>query len=101
MMTANELRRKYIEFFKANGHAEIKSASLIPDNDPTCLFTTAGMHPLVPYLQGAKHPAGDALDRPLSSYNNASERAIMIAGARTRPVYPCFDDLIGGGATTE
>ena len=56
-MTANDLRRKYIEFFKANGHAEIKSASLIPDNDPTCLFTTAGMHPLVPYLQGAKHPA--------------------------------------------
>ena len=38
----------------------------------------------------------DALDRPLSSYNNASERAIMIAGARTRPVYPCFDQLIGG-----
>ena len=61
MMTANELRRKYIEFFKANGHAEIKSASLIPDNDPTCLFTTAGMHPLVPYLQGAKHPSGRRL----------------------------------------
>ncbi len=61
MLTANELRRKYIEFFKANGHAEIKSASLIPDNDPTCLFTTAGMHPLVPYLQGAKHPAGRRL----------------------------------------
>ena len=61
MMTANELRKKYIEFFKSNGHAEIKSASLIPDNDPTCLFTTAGMHPLVPYLQGAKHPAGRRL----------------------------------------
>jgi len=61
MMTANELRRKYIEFFKKNGHAEIKSASLIPDNDPTCLFTTAGMHPLVPYLQGAKHPSGTRL----------------------------------------
>ena len=60
-MTANELRRKYIEFFKKNGHAEIKSASLIPDNDPTCLFTTAGMHPLVPYLQGAKHPSGRRL----------------------------------------
>ena len=60
-MTANELRRKFIEFFKANGHAEIKSASLIPENDPTCLFTTAGMHPLVPYLQGAKHPAGRRL----------------------------------------
>ena len=61
MMTAKEIKRKYIEFFKANGHAEIKSASLIPDNDPTCLFTTAGMHPLVPYLQGAKHPAGRRL----------------------------------------
>ena len=60
-MTANELRRKFIEFFKANGHAEIKSASLIPENDPTCLFTTAGMHPLVPYLQGAKHPSGRRL----------------------------------------
>ena len=60
-MTARELRVKFIEFFKANGHAEIKSASLIPDNDPTCLFTTAGMHPLVPYLQGAKHPAGRRL----------------------------------------
>ena len=60
-MKATELRRKYIEFFKRNGHKEIRSASLIPDNDPTCLFTTAGMHPLVPYLQGAKHPAGTRL----------------------------------------
>ena len=60
-MTARELRVKFIEFFKANGHVEIKSASLIPENDPTCLFTTAGMHPLVPYLQGAKHPAGRRL----------------------------------------
>ena len=60
-MTGSELRRKYIEFFKKHGHTEIKSASLIPENDPTCLFTTAGMHPLVPYLQGAKHPAGRRL----------------------------------------
>ena len=60
-MKAADIRRKYIEFFKSKGHAEIKSASLIPDNDPTCLFTTAGMHPLVPYLQGAKHPAGTRL----------------------------------------
>ena len=60
-MKAADLRRKYIEFFKRKGHQEIKSASLIPDNDPTCLFTTAGMHPLVPYLQGAKHPAGTRL----------------------------------------
>ena len=60
-MKAEEIRRRYIEFFKSKGHAEIRSASLIPENDPTCLFTTAGMHPLVPYLQGAKHPAGTRL----------------------------------------
>jgi len=61
MMTAAEIRSKYIEFFRRHGHAEIKSASLIPDNDPTCLFTTAGMHPLVPYLSGQAHPAGKRL----------------------------------------
>ena len=61
IMKESEIRRKYIEFFKSKGHQEIKSASLIPENDPTCLFTTAGMHPLVPYLQGAKHPAGTRL----------------------------------------
>ena len=60
-MTANELRRAYIEFFKRHGHAEIKSAPLVPENDPTCLFTTAGMHPLVPFLLGEKHPAGRRL----------------------------------------
>mgnify|MGYP001393682800 CR=1 FL=1 len=60
-MTANELRRKYIEFFKERGHAEIRSAPLVPENDPTVLFTTAGMHPLVPFLLGEKHPAGRRL----------------------------------------
>lgn len=60
-MTANELRQKYIEFFKARDHAEISGKSLIPENDPTVLFTTAGMHPLVPYLLGEPHPAGDRL----------------------------------------
>lgn len=60
-MTAKELRQKYITFFKQHGHAEIKSAPLIPENDPTVLFTTAGMHPLVPYLMGEKHPAGNRL----------------------------------------
>jgi alanyl-tRNA synthetase len=60
-MKANELRRKYIEFFVSKGHLEIKSAPLIPENDPTCLFTTAGMHPLVPYLLGAEHPLGSRL----------------------------------------
>lgn len=58
-MKANELRRLYIDFFvKNHGHAEVKGASLIPDNDPTVLFTTAGMHPLVPFLLGEKHPSG-------------------------------------------
>jgi alanyl-tRNA synthetase len=60
-MTAEELRRKYIEFFVEKGHAEISGASLIPQNDPTVLFTTAGMHPLVPYILGQKHPAGTRL----------------------------------------
>ena len=60
-MNSAELRRKYIEFFVSKGHKEIKSASLIPENDPTCLFTTAGMHPLVPYLQGQSHPLGTRL----------------------------------------
>ena len=56
-----ELRRKYIEFYKTKAHAEIASGSLKPENDPTVLFTTAGMHPLVPYLMGAPHPAGRRL----------------------------------------
>ncbi|MDP3836901.1 MAG: alanine--tRNA ligase [bacterium] len=60
-MTANELRQKYLDFFKSKEHAIISSASLIPENDPSVLFTTAGMHPLVPYLLGAKHPAGARL----------------------------------------
>jgi len=60
-MKANEIRQKFVDFFKSKGHAEIKSAPVVPENDPTCLFTTAGMHPLVPYLQGAKHPAGKRL----------------------------------------
>lgn len=57
-LTSDELRQMYLDFFKSKGHTVIKSASLIPENDPTVLFTTAGMHPLVPYLLGEKHPAG-------------------------------------------
>ncbi len=60
-MRANELRSLYLKFFKEKGHAVIPSASIIPENDPTVLFTTAGMHPLVPYLLGAKHPEGKRL----------------------------------------
>ena len=60
-MTADELCSKYIAFFKSKGHVEISGKSLIPENDPSVLFTTAGMHPLVPYLLGEKHPAGTRL----------------------------------------
>jgi len=60
-MTADELRTKYVEFFKTKAHAQIQGKSLIPENDPTVLFTTAGMHPLVPYLLGEEHPAGKLL----------------------------------------
>ncbi len=59
--TAEELRNLYLKFFENKGHKIIPSASLIPENDPSVLFTTAGMHPLVPYLLGEKHPAGNRL----------------------------------------
>jgi alanyl-tRNA synthetase len=60
-MTAQELRQKYLDFFAKRGHKVISSASLLPENDPTVLFTTAGMHPLVPYLMGNAHPVGQRL----------------------------------------
>jgi len=60
-LTSFEFRQMYLDFFAAKGHTVIPSASLIPENDPTVLFTTAGMHPLVPYLLGAKHPEGKRL----------------------------------------
>lgn len=60
-MNARELKNKYIEFFVGKGHAEIPSASLVPENDPTTLFISAGMHPLVPYLLGQPHPLGNRL----------------------------------------
>ena len=60
-MNAKELRKKYIDFFKRHNHVEISTSSLIPENDPSVLFTTAGMHPLVPYLLGEKHPEGTRL----------------------------------------
>ena len=61
-LTADELRDAYLKFFESKGHVIIPGASVIPENDPTVLFTTAGMHPLVPYLMGAmEHPAGKRL----------------------------------------
>ena len=60
-MKAIEIRNKYLDFFKRHEHAVIPSAPLIPENDPSVLFTTAGMQPLVPYLLGEKHPEGTRL----------------------------------------
>lgn len=61
-LTADELREMYLKFFESKGHKIIPGASVVPENDPTVLFTTAGMHPLVPYLMGAmEHPAGTRL----------------------------------------
>ncbi|MEK7662453.1 MAG: alanine--tRNA ligase-related protein [Patescibacteria group bacterium] len=60
-MQSAEIRRRFIEFFKKRGHAVIPSASLVPENDPSVLFTTAGMQPLIPYLSGVPHPQGRRL----------------------------------------
>ena len=60
-MKASELKKKYLEFFRSKGHKVIDSASLIPEHDPTVLFTTAGMHPLVPFLLGQKHTLGNKI----------------------------------------
>lgn len=60
-VTTDELREKFLKFFESKGHARIPSAPLVPENDPSVLFTTAGMHPLVPYLKGQVHPAGNRL----------------------------------------
>lgn len=60
-MTAAEIRQKYLDFFVSKGHAVIPSSPIVPENDPTTLFITAGMHPLVPYLMGEKHPKGTRL----------------------------------------
>lgn len=57
----NEIREKYLDFFKKKGHAEIPSAPLVPENDPSVLFVNAGMFPLVPFLMGEKHPKGTRL----------------------------------------
>jgi alanyl-tRNA synthetase len=60
-MDRKELIKKYVEYFESKNHKEIKNSSLVPENDPTVLFTTAGMHPLVPYLLGEDHPQGKRL----------------------------------------
>src|SRR3989339_481347 len=58
MMKTNEIRKAYLDFFQEHGHIVIPSASLIPENDPTTLFTGSGMQPMVPYLLGEAHPEG-------------------------------------------
>lgn len=60
-MNASEIRQKYLDFFEARGHTVIPRARVVPDNDPTTLFTGSGMQPLVPYLLGEEHPAGTRL----------------------------------------
>ncbi len=61
MISPDKLKKMYLEFFQEKGHKVIANASLIPENDPTALFTSAGMHPLVPYLMGQQHPSGKRL----------------------------------------
>ena len=70
MLTANELRQKYLEFFREKGHVIIKSASLIPENDPTTLFTGSGMQPMIPYLMGEKHPQGTRIADSQKSFRS-------------------------------
>ncbi|MFA6047736.1 MAG: alanine--tRNA ligase [Parcubacteria group bacterium] len=67
-MTAKELRQKYLDFFESRGHAIVPSASLIPENDPTTLFTGSGMQPMVPYLLGEKHPLGTRITDSQKSF---------------------------------
>lgn len=61
LMSGNEIREKYLKFMENNGHAIIPSSALVPENDPTTLFTGSGMQPLIPYLMGEKHPKGTRL----------------------------------------
>ena len=89
-MTANELRQKYLDFFKEKGHAIIPSAPLVPENDPTVLFTTAGMHPLVPFLMGEKHPLGKKIGQHVK---NASEPVILMMWATIDTIL--FFEMLG------
>ncbi len=70
-MTSAQVRQKYLDFFEKHGHTIIPSASLVPENDPTTLFTGSGMQPLVPFLLGQKHPQGDKLVDSQKSFRSA------------------------------
>ena len=67
-MKSSDVRRKFIEFYTARGHVEIPSAPLVPENDPTTLFTSSGMQPLIPYLLGQPHPSGKRLVNSQKSF---------------------------------
>src|SRR3989338_8451762 len=67
-MKSGDVRKKYLEFFTARGHKEIPSAKLVPENDPTTLFTSSGMQPLIPYLLGEPHPLGKRLVNSQKSF---------------------------------
>ena len=69
-MKSSEVREKFLRFFKERGHIIIPSASLVPENDPTTLFTGSGMQPLVPYLLGEKHPQGNKLANSQKSFRS-------------------------------
>lgn len=69
-MKSAEVRRKFIDFYKARGHVEVPSASLVPENDPTTLFTSSGMQPLVPYLLGEPHPLGTRIVNSQKSFRS-------------------------------
>ena len=67
-MELAEVRKRYLEFFAARGHVVVPSASLVPENDPTTLFTSSGMQPLVPYLLGQSHPEGKRITNSQKSF---------------------------------
>ncbi len=67
-MTINDIRAKYLKFFEARGHTIIPSAPLVPQNDPTTLFTGSGMQPMIPYLLGEKHPLGTRITDSQKSF---------------------------------
>ena len=86
-MTSKEIRKKFLEFYEKRGHVIIPSASLVPENDPTTLFTGSGMQPLVPYLLGAPHPEGKRVANAQKCF-----RAEDIDEVGRQPAYDFFRD---------
>ena len=75
-MNADGLRECYQRFFEERGHKRIRSAPLLPENDPTVLFTTAGMHPLVPFLLGESHPLGVVVDHATQAVDRQGDATL-------------------------